>query len=63
MTTERPEWAIRLAQERTARGWSQKAMAARLRAAATAAERARLPSAESLQRYVRCYEAGQHFPA
>jgi len=62
MTTERPEWAIRLAQERTARGWSQKAMAARLRAAATAAERARLPSAESLQRYVRCYEAGQHFP-
>ena len=62
MTTERPEWAIRLAQERTARGWSQKAMAARLRAAATAAERARLPSAESLQRYVRSYEAGQHFP-
>jgi transcriptional regulator with XRE-family HTH domain len=62
MTDERPEWAMRLARERALRGWSQKAMAARLRAAATATERARLPSPESLRRYIRDYEAGRHFP-
>jgi hypothetical protein len=62
MTNERPEWAIRLAQERAMRGWSQKEMAARLRAAATPAEHARLPSPESLRRYIRDYEAGRHFP-
>jgi transcriptional regulator with XRE-family HTH domain len=62
MTDERPGWAMRLAQERALRGWSQKAMAARLRAAATAAEQARLPSPDSLRRYIRDYEAGRHFP-
>jgi hypothetical protein len=62
MTDKRPEWATRLAQERALRGWSQKGMAARLRAAATATEQAQLPSPDSLRRYIRDHEAGRHFP-
>src|ERR1700728_3568906 len=37
-------------------------MAARLRAAATATDRAPLASPDSLRRYIRDYEAGRHFP-
>jgi hypothetical protein len=54
--------AGRLREERVRRLWSQKEMAARLRDAADAPTRARLPSAENIARRVRGYEAGDHFP-
>lgn len=57
-----PAWAVRLREERTRRLWSQKIAAVRLRAAADDLTRAILPSVESIQRYVRDYEAGKHFP-
>src|SRR5215813_1841966 len=57
-----PSWAIRLREERLSRLWSQKVTAARLRAAADERTRAFLPPTESIQRYIRDYEAGRHFP-
>ena len=57
-----PPWAIRLREERVRRLWSQKAMAARLRSAADEQTRACIPPTESVQRYIRDYEAGRHFP-
>lgn len=59
---ELPDWAIRLREERTRRLWSQKGMAVRLRDAADKETRRSLPPAESIQRYVRSYESGQHAP-
>ena len=59
---ELPPWAVRLRQERTRRLWSQKTTAIRLRDAADRQTRATLPDVESIQRYVRAYEAGRHFP-
>jgi hypothetical protein len=59
---ELPPWSVRLRAERVQRLWSQKVMAARLRAAADAPTRASLPPAESIQRYIRAYEAGHHAP-
>lgn len=59
---ELPSWAIRLRRERTSRLWSQKDTAVRLRKAADSQTRAGLPDVESIQRYVRAYEAGRHFP-
>lgn len=57
-----PTWASRLREERKRRLWSQKTMAIRLRNAADARTRAGMPSVESVQRYVRWYEAGSHKP-
>jgi hypothetical protein len=57
-----PPWAIRLREERVRRLWSQKVMAARLRSAADEQTRACIPPTESVQRYIRDYEAGRHFP-
>lgn len=57
-----PSWAARLRAERISRLWSQKVTAVRLRYAADEAIRARLPAVESIQRYVRNYEAGRHCP-
>jgi hypothetical protein len=57
-----PGWAIRLREERIRRLWSQKVAAVRLRDAADEETRAVLPAVESIQRYVRDYEAGKHFP-
>ena len=57
-----PAWSVRLREERTRRLWSQKGMAARLRDSADAHTRHSLPPAESIQRYVRSYESGQHAP-
>jgi hypothetical protein len=57
-----PRWAVRLREERTRRLWSQKITAVRLRAAADGQTRATLPDVESIQRYIRDYEAGKHFP-
>jgi hypothetical protein len=59
---ELPAWAVRLREERTRRLWSQKLTAVRLRDAADEGTRAVLPSVESVQRYVRDYEIGNHFP-
>jgi|HubBroStandDraft_4_1064222.scaffolds.fasta_scaffold50624_2 hypothetical protein len=59
---ELPPWAVRLRQERTRRLWSQKATAIRLRDAADTQTRGSLPDVESIQRYVRAYEAGRHIP-
>jgi hypothetical protein len=59
---ELPPWAVRLRQERTRRLWSQKVMAVRIRDSADDETRAVLPSVESVQRYVRDYEAGKHSP-
>jgi hypothetical protein len=59
---ELPSWAIRLRKERTRRLWSQKVMAVRLRDAADERTRAVLPAIDSIQRYVRDYEAGRHAP-
>lgn len=59
---ESPDWAIRLREERTRRLWSQKGMAVRLRDAADEQTRRSLPPVESIQRYVRSYESGQHAP-
>jgi hypothetical protein len=59
---EVPTWAIRLRDERRRRLWSQKTMAVRLIRAADANTRRGLPSVESVQRYVRAYEAGDHKP-
>jgi hypothetical protein len=59
---ELPLWAVRLRRERTSRLWSQKDMAVRLRKAADSQTQAGLPDVESIQRYVRGYEAGRHFP-
>ena len=60
--SELPLWAVRLRRERTSRLWSQKDTAVRLRKAADSQTRAGLPDVESIQRYVRGYEAGRHFP-
>ena len=57
-----PPWAVRLREERTGRFWSQKITAVRLRAAADEQTRATLPEVDSIQRYIRDYEAGKHFP-
>ena len=57
-----PSWAVRLREERVRRLWSQKVTAARLRGAADEHTRALLPPTESIQRYIRDYEAGRHFP-
>jgi hypothetical protein len=59
---ELPSWAIRLREERTRRLWSQKVTAVRLRDAADEQTRAALPAIDSIQRYVRDYEAGRHSP-
>jgi len=53
---------MRLREERTRRLWSQKLMAIHLRNAADEETRAVLPSVENIRRYVRGYEAGEHFP-
>jgi hypothetical protein len=53
---------MRLREERTRRLWSQKLMAINLRNAADEETRAVLPSVENIRRYVRAYEAGNHFP-
>jgi hypothetical protein len=60
--TELPSWAARLRAERSSRLWSQKVTAVRLRNAADARTQAQLPAIETIQRYVRDYEAGRHFP-
>lgn len=60
--TELPPWAIRLREERIRRLWSQKVTAVRLRDAADEQTKAVLPAIDSIQRYVRDYEAGKHFP-
>lgn len=60
--SELPLWAVRLRRERTSRLWSQKDIAVRLRKAADSQTQADLPDVESIQRYVRGYEAGRHFP-
>jgi hypothetical protein len=57
-----PAWSVRLREERTRRLWSQKGMAARLRDSADAQTRHSLPPVQSIQRYVRSYESGQHAP-
>jgi hypothetical protein len=57
-----PSWAIRLREERVRRLWSQKVMAVCLRNAADEQTQDRLPPRVSIQRYVRDYEAGRHFP-
>jgi hypothetical protein len=59
---ELPFWAIRLREERIRRLWSQKITAVRLRAAADDETRTVLPSVESVRRYIRDYEAGNHRP-
>jgi hypothetical protein len=59
---ELPLWAVRLRRERTARLWSQKVTAVRLRDAADGHTRAALPDVDSIQRYIRGWEAGRHFP-
>jgi hypothetical protein len=59
---ELPGWAVRLREERTKRLWSQKTTAVRLRNAADDQTRAALPGVDSIQRYIRSYEAGEHFP-
>jgi hypothetical protein len=59
---ELPPWAIRLREERVRRLWSQKVTAVRMRDAADERARATLPDIESIQRYVRAYEAGRHIP-
>lgn len=59
---ELPSWAIRLREERTSRLWSQKLTAVHLRDAADERTRAALPAVDSIQRYVRDYEAGRHAP-
>jgi hypothetical protein len=59
---ELPSWAARLRQERVRRLWSQKITAVHLRDAADEQTRAALPPLDSIQRYVRAYEAGQHAP-
>ena len=59
---ELPSWAMRLREERTRRLWSQKLTAINLRNAADDETRAVLPSVEIIQRYIRAYEAGKHFP-
>lgn len=61
-SNERPLWAVRLRRERISRLWSQKETAVRLRNAADSATRASLPDTESIQRYIRAYEAGHHSP-
>src|SRR5258708_3017692 len=62
MTVDRPGWAVRLFQERTKRGWSQKQMASHLRDSADEQARARMPSLASLKKYVSLYESGKHYP-
>lgn len=57
-----PAWARRIRQERLRRLWSQKTTAVRLREAADAHTRARLPSLENIQRRVRGHESGRNFP-
>src|SRR6266516_7707774 len=57
-----PSWAVRLREERVRRLWSQKVTAARLRGGADEHTCALLPPTESIQRYIRDYEAGRHFP-
>lgn len=59
---EFPRWATRLREERVRRLWSQKLTAVRLRDAADKQTQAALPAVDSIQRYVRDYEAGKHFP-
>jgi hypothetical protein len=59
---EFPRWATRLREERVRRLWSQKLTAVRLRDAADEQTQAALPAVDSIQRYVRDYEAGKHFP-
>lgn len=59
---ELPSWAVRLRQERVRRLWSQKITAVHLRDAADEQTRAALPPLDSIQRYVRTYEAGKHGP-
>jgi tetratricopeptide (TPR) repeat protein len=57
-----PSWAVRLREERVRRLWSQKIMAVCLRNAADEQTQDRLPPRASIQRYIRDYEAGRHFP-
>ncbi|WP_424536836.1 hypothetical protein ACOZ38_44585 [Sphaerisporangium viridialbum] len=57
-----PAWAARLRTERRTRLWSQKDMAIRLRDAADARTRDRLPQTDSLRRMIRSWEAGAHRP-
>lgn len=57
-----PAWSRRVRDERVKRLWSQKMMAVKLRQAADGSVRASLPSVDSVQRYVRAYEAGRHIP-
>ncbi|MEV7967446.1 hypothetical protein AB0O34_15895 [Sphaerisporangium sp. NPDC088356] len=57
-----PAWADRLRAERRTRLWSQKDMAVRLRDAADARTRDRLPQTDSLRRMIRSWEAGAHRP-
>ncbi|GGO09549.1 hypothetical protein GCM10010116_19290 [Microbispora rosea subsp. aerata] len=60
--TDPPSWAVRLRAERRNRLWSSKDMAARLREVADDRTRERLPTAESLRRMIRSWEAGEHRP-
>lgn len=55
----RPAWAIRIREEREARGWSQRTLVAALRMHAGKTE---LPTDETLLRRVKSWEAGEHQP-
>jgi transcriptional regulator with XRE-family HTH domain len=58
MTDERPPWAERLRAEREARTWTQVKMAIKLHEAAGQ----NYPPLKSLERQVRGWEAGDHYP-
>ncbi|MEV6985321.1 helix-turn-helix transcriptional regulator [Sphaerisporangium sp. NPDC051017] len=60
--TNAPPWAVRLRAERQHRLWSLKDLAVQLREAADEHTRARLPTADSLRRMIRSWEAGRHHP-
>lgn len=58
MTDERPPWAKRLRAEREGRKWTQVKMASKLHEAA----KTNYPPLKSLERQVRGWEAGDHYP-
>jgi transcriptional regulator with XRE-family HTH domain len=58
---DRPAWAQRLRQARISKGWSQRKLAQKLEARASATDRT-LPTRESLVRMIRAWEAGDHLP-
>ena len=62
MTAEPPLWAVRLREERCARGWSQRQMALRIYRAADERVQAGLPRAEHIVGRIVSYESGAHRP-